>query len=203
MSRKAIFGGTFDPIHNGHVNIAYEALEKLNLDEIIFMPSGDPPHKADKNITAGLLRLEMTRMVVECNEKFSVSDYEIMKKGKSYTYETMKYFSEKHKNTQWYFIAGLDSLMYIHKWAKPEEIFKKCKVIILVRSGFKNHEVIERKEQIEKDYETEIILLDIPRLDISSTEIRERIRSNRYCGHLMPRDVEYFAETVGLYKSER
>ena len=203
MSRKAIFGGTFDPIHNGHINIAYEALEKLDLDEIIFMPSGDPPHKLAKNITDGLLRLEMTRMVVECNEKFSVSDYEIKKKGKSYTYETINHFSDIYKGTQWYFIAGLDSLMNIHEWAKPEKIFEKCKVIILVRSGFKNYEVMERKEKIEKTYGTEIILLDIPRLDISSTDIRDRLRSNRYCGHLMPRDVEHFAKSVGLYKCER
>ena len=203
MYRKAIFGGTFDPIHNGHINIAYEALEKLDLDEIIFMPSGDPPHKPAKNITDGLLRLEMTRMVVECNEKFSVSDYEIKKKGKSYTYETMKYFSETHKDTQWFFIAGLDSLMYIHEWAKPEKIFEKCKVIILVRSGFNNHEVMERKEKIEKAYGTEIVLLDIPRLDISSTDIRNRLKRDRYCGHLMPREVEYFVKSVGLYKYER
>ncbi|WBW99792.1 nicotinate-nucleotide adenylyltransferase [Oceanirhabdus sp. W0125-5] len=203
MFRKAIFGGTFDPIHNGHINIAFEALEKLNLDEIIFMPSGDPPHKADKIITDGFFRLEMTRMVVECNEKFTVSDYEIKKKGKSYTYETMKYFNDKYKDTQWFFIAGLDSLMYIHEWAKPEKIFENCKVIILVRSGFKNHEVMERKEKIEKAYGTEIILLDIPRLDISSTDIRERLKEDRYCGHLMPRDVEHFTKSVGLYKCER
>lgn len=202
MAKRAVFGGTFDPIHNGHINIAYEALEELDLQEIIFMPSGDPPHKSGKNITNSLLRYEMTSIATEREQCFSVSDYEINKKEKSYTYKTMRYFNQKYNEDEWHFIAGLDSLMNIESWAEPGIIFENCKLIILMRSGYASEEIFKHKKKIEEKYNTEILFLQIPRLDISSTALRERIKRGRPVSHLMPKNSAYFCNEIGLYKSE-
>jgi nicotinate (nicotinamide) nucleotide adenylyltransferase len=100
--KKAIFGGTFDPIHIGHIHIAYEALYNLNLDKIIFMPAGNPPHKNKKKITDAQIRYDLVKRAIESEEHFEISDYEINKKENSYTYETVELFSELQRNIEWY-----------------------------------------------------------------------------------------------------
>lgn len=200
MMKKAIFGGTFDPLHNGHLNIAYEAMNKLNIDEIIFMPSGTPPHKRDRDITDSTLRYEFVKMVTREEEKFSTSDYEINKKGFSYTYETLMHFSALEKDTEWYFIAGLDSLMNIEKWKNIQEIFRLCTLIVLIRSGYNEKEVIEQKKKLEKLYNAKIELLKIPILEISSTDLRRKIKNGENVSHLMPKDIAYAIKALRLYK---
>ena len=127
MIKKGIFGGTFDPIHNGHLHIAYAALDTLNLDKIVFVPAGSPPLREDKKISDAFLRYELVKLAVRKEAKFEVSSYEINKKGISYTCETIQHFKEIEKETKWYFIAGVDCLMELEKWKNVQTIMRKVR----------------------------------------------------------------------------
>ncbi|AKA72105.1 nicotinate-nucleotide adenylyltransferase [Clostridium scatologenes] len=200
MMKKAIFGGTFDPIHNGHLHIAYEALYKLNLDKIIFMPSGNPPHKSNKNITEAFLRYEMVKTAIRNEDNFDVSDYEINRDDLSYTYQTLEYFTNLEKETKWYFITGVDCLMDIENWKNAEEILNLCTFVVFNRTGYSIESVLKKKISIEKKCNNKIVFLDIPLLEISSTNIRKHIKEGRKVGHLMPESVCYIIEQLKLYK---
>ncbi|WP_423230622.1 nicotinate-nucleotide adenylyltransferase [Clostridium homopropionicum] len=200
MKRKGIFGGTFDPIHNGHLHIAYEALYRLKLDMIIFMPSGKPPHKTNKIITDPKIRIELVKAAIDKENKFTISSYEIEKLGLSYTYETLEYYKALEPDTEWYFITGTDCLMDIRTWKNIDRIFKSCKFVVFNRSGYFKKKVIEQKNNIEKEYGTSIIYLDIPVIDISSTEIRNKIKESKEISYLVPKKVEYILNEMKLYK---
>lgn len=200
MEKKAIFGGTFDPIHNGHLHIAYEALYKLNLDKIIFVPSGNPPHKQGGVIVNSNLRYEMVCMAIREEINFEISDYEINKKDISYTYETLTYFNETYPHTQWHFLTGVDCLMELETWKNLRDIMKICKFIVFNRPGYNKNEIMERKYILEKKYGNEIIFLDIPLLEISSTEIRKALRENRNIRYFLPEGVYNTAKELKLYE---
>lgn len=200
MEKKAIFGGTFDPIHNGHLHIAYEALYKLNLDKVVFIPSGNPPHKQGEVTVNANLRYEMVYMAIREENKFEISDYEINKKDISYTYETLIYFNETYPNTQWYFLTGVDCLMELETWKNLKGIMKMCKFIVFNRPGYNKNEIMQQKYILEKKYENEIIFLDIPLLEISSTEIRKSLRENRNIRYFLPEGVYNTIKELRLYK---
>ncbi|WP_411683070.1 nicotinate-nucleotide adenylyltransferase [Clostridium thailandense] len=200
MIKKAIFGGTFDPIHNGHLYIAYEALYKLGLDNIIFMPSGNPPHKLGRNITDGFLRYEMVRMAIREEKRFEISDYELRNTDLSYTYKTLKYFNSIEQNTMWYFLTGVDCLMDIESWKNSEEIFKLCKFVVFNRPGYSMKNIQEKKSEIERKYLNEIIFLDVPLLDISSTNIRKSVKQEKNVNYLLPEGVYNTVKALKLYK---
>ncbi|MCT8978260.1 nicotinate-nucleotide adenylyltransferase [Clostridium sp. CX1] len=200
MIKKAIFGGTFDPIHNGHLHIAYEALYKLELEKIIFMPSGTPPHKLGKDITNSYFRYEMVKIATRGEKCFQVSDYEMNKSSLSYTYQTLKYFNTIEKNTEWYFLTGVDCLMDIEKWKNTEEIFQLCKLIVFNRPGYTIRNIQEQKDKLEKKYLNKIYFLDIPLLDISSTDIRNKIVEGKNVSYLLPENVYNIIKELNLYK---
>lgn len=200
MIKKAIFGGTFDPIHNGHLHIAYEALYKLDLDKVIFMPSGSPPHKLGKKITNAFFRYEMVKVAIRQEEYFDISNYEINKPDLSYTYETLKYFNNLEKDTEWYFLTGADCLMDIEGWKNAAEIFQLCTLIVFNRPGYNIENIQEQKSKVEKKYLNKIIFLDIPLLDISSTNIRKTIREGKNVSYLLPESVHNIIEQLNLYR---
>ncbi|PJI07115.1 MULTISPECIES: nicotinate-nucleotide adenylyltransferase [Clostridium] len=199
MKKKAIFGGTFDPIHNAHLNIAYKSLERFNLDEVIFIPSGNPPHKDEKKVTPACIRYSMVQEAIKSIPKFKVSDYEIEKGGVSYTYETLKYFSQKEKDVEWFFISGLDSLMELDTWKNPDIILKLCKFIVFNRPGYRRSQVVEQEKYLEKKYSNSIVFLDIQPINISSTIIRQKIRRNEYIGDLVPKEICDIIKNNKLY----
>lgn len=200
MKEKGIFGGTFDPIHNGHLHVAYEALYNLGLDEIIFIPSGNPPHKTNKEITDGKIRYDLVKKVIKNEKRFKVSDYEINKKGLSYTYETLEFFKEQEPDTQWYFITGADCLMDIYAWKNIDRIFNSCKFVVFNRSGYIKEAILKQKKLVETKLNKEILFLDIPILEISSTTIRSKLREGKSISYLVPESLSKILEEMNIYK---
>jgi len=200
MNRKAIFGGTFDPIHNGHLHIAYEALNFLNLDQIIFMPSGNPPHKLKVDKTDAFIRCELIKMAVRGERAFQVSDYEINRKEINYTYKTLEYFISLEPDTDWYFITGVDCLMELDSWKNVDRILSSCKLVVFNRPGYEKDEILKQKLKIEKIYNKEIIFMDLPLLDISSSTIKKKIKNGDNVSYLMPNGVYNTVLELGLYK---
>lgn len=200
MKKYGIIGGTFDPIHNAHLYIAYEAKELLGLDKIIFIPNGSPPHKDNKNITGASLRYRMVLEAIKDFEDFEVSKYEIEKKELSYTYKTLEHFKED--DVELYFITGADCLVDLDKWKNVSEIFSLCKFVVFTRPGFKEEDLIEEKKRAEKKYNGEIIFLNILDLEISSTYIRKRISEGKRIDFFVPKRVINLIEKENIY-SER
>lgn len=196
--KKAIFGGTFDPLHIGHINIAFEALYLLHLDEVIFVPTGNPPHK--KHITSNYHRVNMIKGTIEKYDKLSLSTYEVEKKDKSYTYETLEYFKNSEKDVEWYFIVGEDCLLDIEKWKNPDKVLGYATLVVFKRTDKNNDKLKEYKEIIEKKYDTNIILLNNKVIDISSTFIRKSINQNHEVSFLLPSFVMEYIKKFKLYE---
>jgi nicotinate-nucleotide adenylyltransferase len=200
MTKKGIFGGTFDPIHVGHMYIASEALWSLGLDKVIFMPSGIPPHKSHKGITPSELRFDMVSRAIKNNKNFEISDYEIKKNGYSYTYETVEYFNSlEGSNTEWYFITGCDCLFDLDKWRNVDRIMKACKLVVFNRPGYRYEDIQKQKKIVEEKFKGSIIFLDVLLLDISSTYIRHCIKEGRDVPFFLPMGVGEIIKDKGLY----
>lgn len=198
MKKYGIIGGTFDPIHFAHLYIADEAKASLELDKIIFMPNGNPPHKSLKKVSEASIRYEMVSEGIKDFKGFTVSDYEIKKNGPSFTYETLQAF--KQEDVELFFITGADCLMDLEKWKNIKEIFKVSNFVVFSRPGFTYETLKEQKEYIEKKYNTNIIFLNLKDLDISSTDIRERIRLGRNVKFFLPNSVLDIIKREKLYK---
>lgn len=192
-----IIGGTFNPIHLAHLYIAYEAKCQLNLDKIIFIPTGSPPHKKDMEILEASLRYNMVYEAIKNYEDFEISDYEIEKKGLSYTFETLEHF--KNDDNELYFITGADCLMDIEKWKYPEKIFRLCNFVVFNRAGYSKKNLRIQKEKIQQKFNTNIIFLDIIDLEISSSIIRNRIKEGKRIDFFMPKEVLEYIITNNLY----
>ena len=197
MKRIGILGGTFNPIHLAHLYIAYEAKSQLNLDKIIFMPAGSPPHKKDKEVLEASLRYNMVCEAIKSYEDFEISDYEIHKTGYSYTYETLEKF--KSEDNELYFITGADCLMDIEKWKKPEEIFKLSRLVVFNRPGYSKKNLIIQKDKIEMKFNTSIKFLDIIDLEISSSMIRKRIEEGKRVDFFLSKEVLNFIKENNIY----
>lgn len=198
--RKAIFGGTFDPIHNGHMHIAYEALYNLNLDLIIFMPSGNPPHKVQKKVTEGKIRYEIVESAIKDEARFDISDYEINSNELSYTYKTLKHFNDLEPNTEWFFITGADSLIDLERWRNVKGILENCTLVVFTRPGYSLEEIKKQKKNIEEKYNADIIFLNMPVIDISSTIIKKKISENKNVKYLLPYEAYKIIKKLNLYK---
>ncbi|WP_352417647.1 nicotinate-nucleotide adenylyltransferase [Clostridium tertium] len=197
MKKIGIIGGTFNPIHLAHLYIAYEAKCQLNLDKVIFMPAGSPPHKKNEDILEAPLRYKMVLEAIKKYEDFEISNYEIEKEGFSYTYETLENF--KSKDNILYFITGADCLINIEKWKNPDRIFKTSKLVVFNRPGYDKESLKLQKNEIEKKYNTSINFLDIMDLEISSTMIRDRIKEGKKIDFFIPKEVLDFIIKNNIY----
>lgn len=201
MKRCGIIGGTFDPIHYAHLYIAYEAKIQLNLDKIIFMPAGIQPFKAENKVTDSWLRYDMVKQAIEPYEEFSVSTYEIDKEGLSFTYETLEHFKNiLGEECELFFITGADCLMSIDRWREVSKILSLCTFVVFSRGGFDNEVLKRRKEEVEEKFKCNIIILNLKQLEISSTDIRDRVKNGRRIDFFVPEKVNRLIMENNLYK---
>lgn len=200
MKRYGIIGGTFDPIHYAHLYIAYEAKQQLDLDEVIFMPAGKQPLKANKVVTDSKLRYDMVKAAIESYDEFSVSNYEIEKGGLSFTYETLEDYKNKStEDMELFFITGSDCLVTLGQWREVEKIFSLATLVVFPRDRMSKKEMIQKKQAIEEKYNGKIIILDLKELEISSTYIRERVNRNQRIDFFVPSKVKDIIYKNSLY----
>ncbi|WP_312811388.1 nicotinate-nucleotide adenylyltransferase [Sedimentibacter sp.] len=200
INRKVgIMGGSFNPIHQGHLVVANEVLNIYNFDKIIFVPAGIPPHKNGLK-TNPWDRYIMTQIATVSNDRFAVSDIEVKRTGKSYTLETLIQFQEMYTDTEFYFITGTDAIIDIPNWHEPEKLLSLCKFIAVSRPGI-DKEIIEKKiKEIKDTLNGHIELMQVPMLQISSTDIRERIKKGVSAKYLLPETVEQYIIKNNLYR---
>lgn len=205
MNRKhklGIMGGTFDPIHIGHLMLAQSAYEELELEKIIFIPAGRPPHKADREIeVTNEQRIDMVRLAIEDDDRFELDTIEMEKQSYSYTYETLMYLTDKNPENEYYFIIGGDSLRDFHKWKKPEEILKYCHIAASYRPDIKEG-FEELLEENRKKYRGDFVRIAAPMLEVSSHEIREIIENGKSFRYYIPEKVYKYIISNELYKTK-
>ena len=201
MKKIGVYGGTFDPVHNGHVSLAADAVNMASLDEMIFMPVYVQPFKQDRKLTSGSDRLAMLKLASEEEHAFRVSDYEMKSEGVSYTYKTLRALKESYdKNDSIYFICGTDSFLKIETWMNASELLDSYSYIVGTRPGYREDELTETIERIRRDHGTEIVKIRNHQVDVSSTMIRERAAVGISITGLVPERVERYIIENGLYK---
>jgi nicotinate-nucleotide adenylyltransferase len=218
LSQKlGILGGTFNPVHYGHLAAAEEVRDRLQLDRVLFIPSFVPPHKHEEDVPPAVHRMEMVRLAVADNPTFEPSDIEIRRGGRSYTIDTIESLHNVYPNAELYFITGLDSFLEIQTWRNWEMLLSLCRFVVLSRPGysfsglgkldfmkcaekeFAGFDRGVRTESVVRSGRCIIYLEMIPLFDISSTDIRRRMKEGRSVKYLLPEAVETYIIKNKLY----
>lgn len=188
-----LFGGTFNPIHNAHIEVAKKALKQFELSKVLFIPSKIPPHKMEEPIPDANLRFQMVKLAVEDHPNFEVSKVEVDREGPSYTIDTVGEMKRKHSG-QLHFIIGSDALAEIHTWKSPRKLLKACSFIVAPRKGI-------GPEHFENDYyrNADICFLKMSEIHISSSQIRERLKKNLSLDTLVPGKTKKFIQEKEIY----
>jgi len=202
VQRIGIIGGTFDPIHYGHLVAAEEARYQFELEQVIFIPAGHPPHKVTGKISAARHRLAMVQLAIQSNSFFIVSDIEMQKPGLSYTINTVKELRKADYLAEIFFITGADAVLEILSWKQFDELLNHCFFIAAKRPGYRLDKLKTRLTGLAGDQLKRIIAMDVPALAISSTDIRDRVRMGRPIKYLLPESVEKYIFDHELYKKE-
>lgn len=184
-----ILGGTFNPIHNGHLIIAESAYDEFELDQVLIMPSGISYLKDQAEILPGKIRAELVELAIAGNEHFALSTLELDRPGKTFTYETILNLKAIYPDAELYFILGADSLFYIEKWKNPELIFKNCAIIVANRDEYTQKDLEKKCHELMEHYGALIFITSIPKFHVSSHEIRNRLKENKTIRYLLPDPV--------------
>jgi nicotinate-nucleotide adenylyltransferase len=213
--RVGIFGGTFNPIHIGHLRAAEEIRERFDLKRIVFIAAATPPHKAVEGGVSGERRTEMVRLAISGNTRFSVSDIELKRPGKSYSIGTIQFFRKRYgADLDLFFILGMDAFLEIGTWKSFQELFSLCHFIVMTRPGFdKPFSASILPPEIADDFTYDdgekrfihedgysVYLREVTFLDISSTKIREEVSKGRSIRYLLPPEVERYIRRRHLYR---
>ncbi|MGN0142513.1 MAG: nicotinate-nucleotide adenylyltransferase [Roseburia sp.] len=199
VQRKiGILGGSFDPIHMGHIHIAEAAFQEFSLDEVLFMPAGHSPNKDECRMSSAEDRARMAELAVADYPAFHVSRMELEAAGTSYTYLTMARLAEEHPDWKLYFIMGADSLDYFDQWCHPEIICRYAVILVAVRDDLEQEAICSKIAQIKSIFPAEIYPLKGSKMEVSSSEIRAAVRSGNSSDLLPERVAEYIREH-GLY----
>lgn len=211
-----LFGGTFNPFHNGHIGIILHVQKTCGLEKIFLIPSATPPHKPDINLAPAEDRFQMVKESIKGYKGLFAADNELIRKGPSFTIDTINEFKKNHgKGTVFYLLMGSDAFLDITTWKHKDQIFEAIQMIIMMRGNRKNHDDIASfiDENISEEYifneqemtffqkkKQKIFICNVPRIDISSTCIRERVKNNQSIKNLVPANVEKIIRTKELYK---
>lgn len=197
--RVGVIGGTFDPIHVGHLIMAEGARDALGLGRVVFVPAGQPPHKRSSRITPAARRLAMTRLAIAGNAYFAVSRVDIDREGPSYTVDTIRLLREAWgPDAQIYFLIGGDSLAELPTWRQPGRLIEICQVVAIPRPGYEP-DLDALDDRIPRASER-VQILHLPLVDLSATEIRDRVRDRRSIRYLVPDVVEQYIHRHRLYR---
>jgi nicotinate-nucleotide adenylyltransferase len=213
--KTGILGGTFNPIHLAHLRIAEEVQQTCKLDRVLFIPAAEPPHKDVAGEVSFTHRLAMVEAAIDYNTAFQASDIETRRSGKSFSVDTLEILRQQDPHGERYFIIGLDSYRDIASWKDFSRIFSLSHLVITTRPGVLVKEPLEplpvamhkdfcydkESKKIRHQSGNYLIFLEETKLDISSTQIRERLRKGQSVEHLLPSDVAVYIEKHGLYKS--
>ncbi len=199
MAKTGILGGTFNPPHLGHVHAAKAAADALGLDRVFLIPANIPPHKAEPAGATPLQRLEMTKLAAKADKRFSVLDLELRREGKSYSVDTIRELSALYPYDEFWFIVGTDMFLTLHQWFLAEEFLKKTGIAVVPRDAQGLEPIWAQKRMLEETFGARIFVVDVPPLEISSTEVRvgqkraqvtpevaEYIRKNGLYGRISP-----------------
>lgn len=199
IKRLAILGGTFNPPHIGHLLLAENAAYELGVDKIIFMTAGTPPHKAYVESADGRMRYEMVKLITKDNALFSASEAEVFSDKPCYTAVTLSRLSDRFKDAEIYFIIGFDSLVDIETWYRPDVIFSKAKIAVAMRGGRATDKFCDLKKYYEEKYNADIVKITMPKVDISSSDIRRRVKCGMPIRYMTTKEVEKYIAENNLY----
>jgi nicotinate-nucleotide adenylyltransferase len=198
-----ILGGTFDPPHNGHLAAAREAMERLRLERVLFIPAGDPWMKAESTVTPAEQREEMVRLAIRGHPRYAVSRIEIDRPGPTYTVDTLEALRwEFGHKTELYFILGMDALAGLPKWRRPDRIAQLSTLVAVTRPGTPHSDRAEVEKQVP-GLKGRLVFLEGLSLDVSSTEVRRKVAAGESISNLVPAAVEEYIREKGLYKLGR
>ena len=201
--RLGIYGGSFDPVHYGHLLLAECCREQAALDRILFVPAAQSPHKLDSDPTPPNVRCEMVKLAIGGHEAFETSTLEVDRGGVSYTIDTLKKIAEQRGDASLFLLMGADTLFDFPKWKSPHEICELCSLVVVERPGsaavsFAALDGIAAPERIA-EFERQVV--HMPQIDISSTDLRQRVRGGRSIRFQMPRAVEEYIRATGVYRN--
>ena len=201
MKKYGIFGGSFNPIHYGHLMICEYIKEEMGLDKVIFIPTGNPPHK-DLGVSAED-RYEMVRLAISPNPDFEISDIETTRVNLSYTVDTIRELKKIYKEEKLHFLIGLDSLFQLKTWKKIGDLSQEIEFVVALRPGYIDKEEINNEiDFLRENFGTRINLIKTPLYEISSTDLRERIHEGKSLRYLIPKKVLDYIEESGFYKGD-
>ena len=201
MKKIGILGGTFDPVHNGHISLAEDAREAAGLDEVVLIPARIQPFKQDRKYASGEDRFRMLALAAGESDHITVSRFELEQEGVSYTYLTLRHMQEFYgRDTRLYFIVGTDSFLKVDTWSNAEELLTSYAFIVGTRPGYRQDEMREILAKIQAKYGTEVICMSKTEPDISATQIRERLARGESADDLVLPAVGRYIKEHGLYR---
>ena len=198
-----ILGGTFDPVHIGHLFIAEAARDAFQLDRVFFIPTGDPPHKKASRLAPSEDRINMLEVALRGNPAFQVSDMEVVRQGTTYTVDTLRELRNRYSKDLLYFIIGGDTLLELKTWRSIRSVAELCSFIVYRRPGYREEEMVGEALRLAEMYHADIHFAEGPNLELSSRYIRHRLERNQTIRYLVPEAVEQYIKEQHLYKGER
>lgn len=202
MRHIGILGGTFNPIHNGHLILAETARDQFGLEKVWLIPSGCSYMKDISKILPGQVRLEMVNLAIADHEGFASCDIELAREGNTYTCETLEQLHGLYPDTCFYFIVGADTLFYMENWKYPEKVFAQAVILAAVRDGADRKALEEQAAYLHEKFDADIRFMESLQIEISSTLIRNNCRDGKSNRYLIPEAVRRFVEEKGYYKEQ-